>query len=182
MMERACHTCRKLLPPEAFYRNSDRKDGFSSRCKQCMLTASRKWQAEHPERVREINRRSCLKRREHRIQKSRAYYQANTNAMKKRVHDYMKRLKDEAYSKYGGYRCACCGETLEAFLCLHHINNDGHEHRKHVPPSRLYKWLKDNSYPQIMQVLCYNCNIGMKVNKGICPHLKAAYGLKVEER
>ncbi len=81
-------------------------------------------------------------------------------------------LKDQAYKNYGGYKCACCGETELIFLSIDHINNDGAEHRKAIGNStyKLYKWLKENDYPKGFQILCMNCNWGKKRNKGVCPH------------
>jgi hypothetical protein len=79
-------------------------------------------------------------------------------------------LKDAAYAAYGGYTCACCGETTKAFLTIDHVNNDGAEHRKTVSPSRLYTWLRNHQYPEGFQVLCMNCNFGKARNGGVCPH------------
>jgi hypothetical protein len=76
--------------------------------------------------------------------------------------------KDRAFAGYGGYVCACCGETTAEFLSLDHINNDGAEHRrKH---RHTYRWIVKNDFPPIFQVLCYNCNIGRFNNGGVCPH------------
>ncbi len=81
-----------------------------------------------------------------------------------------RKLKDAAYAVYGGYRCNCCGETIEAFLSLDHVNNDGAEHRRTVDRRGLYKWMKKHGYPEGFQVLCMNCNFGKARNGGICPH------------
>ena len=34
----------------------------------------------------------------------------------------------------------------------------------------MYGWLRRNSYPEGFQVLCHNCNLGKKINGGVCPH------------
>ncbi len=69
-------------------------------------------------------------------------------------------------------KCKCCGESIERFLTIDHINNDGREHRKTNNEARknLYKWLIKNNYPDGFQVLCYNCNCGKALNNGVCPH------------
>src|SRR5690348_1104353 len=74
---------------------------------------------------------------------------------------------------YGGYRCACpgCSETIEAFLSLDHIHNDGAAHRKVINRRKLYVWLRNEGYPAGFQVLCMNCNFGKARNGGTCPHL-----------
>jgi hypothetical protein len=85
------------------------------------------------------------------------------------------------YSKTPIPSCACCGETIEAFLTLSHPNNDGNEHRRmiarkmHLSEGRgvpLVTWLIQNKFPEDgyrIIVECFNCNCGRKRN-GICPH------------
>lgn len=86
------------------------------------------------------------------------------------------RLRAETYEKYGGARCACCGETEMAFLTLDHVNGGGNRHRKEIGGSgsgsgeKIYRWLRDQNYPPGFQVLCWNCNCGRSMNGGICPH------------
>lgn len=80
-------------------------------------------------------------------------------------------LKDEIYAAYGGYVCACCGETVRAFLSIDHVNNDGAEHRKVSDRRKLYWWLKKHGFPSGFQVLCMNCNFGKARNNGVCPHV-----------
>ena len=84
------------------------------------------------------------------------------------------RIKMEVFSHYSeGYVvCACCGEDGIDFLTLDHIENDGAVKRKNGEPlgSGLYRYLIKNNYPSGFQVLCWNCNCGKRINKGICPH------------
>jgi hypothetical protein len=79
-------------------------------------------------------------------------------------------VKDEVFNHYGGYVCECCGESIKKFLTIDHINNDGKEHRKELGSRIIYKWLKQNGFPEGFQVLCFNCNCGRQLNGGICPH------------
>ena len=86
-------------------------------------------------------------------------------------------LKREVYEAYGGFVCACCGETNPGFLTLDHINNDGNIHRRtlgrgdvRVGSVMMFKALKDAGFPPGFQVLCYNCNMGKARNGGVCPH------------
>ena len=86
---------------------------------------------------------------------------------------YRGRIKLEALQTYGGAYCHCCGENNVQFLTLDHINNDGNKHRRKGGrwyPS--YSNLRAAGYPNEppLQVLCYNCNNGKRVNGGICPH------------
>lgn len=79
-------------------------------------------------------------------------------------------LKRSAFERYGN-RCACCGETESAFLTIDHVNNDGAKHRKEIGTTSLdlYRWLRNNNYPDGFQLLCANCHLA-KTYLGICPH------------
>lgn len=72
-----------------------------------------------------------------------------------------------------GRECACCGESIDLFLTIDHINNDGAEHRKRdlygIGGNVLYRWLVRKSFPPGFQTLCYNCNMA-RAHHGICPH------------
>lgn len=86
---------------------------------------------------------------------------------------YRKRLKDEVYAAYGGYICVCCGESNPLFLTLDHVKNDGNIHRKQIGNRGgigIYVWLRKHRFPPGIQVLCWNCNQGKRLNHGICPH------------
>ena len=39
-----------------------------------------------------------------------------------------------------------------------------------VGGTKFYRWLKRNNFPEGFQVLCFNCNCGKEINKGVCPH------------
>lgn len=82
------------------------------------------------------------------------------------------KLKAAVYAAYGGYVCACCGETEPHFLSIDHINNDGYRHRKETGAGwTFFSWLAKNGFPPGFQVLCMNCNHGKMRNGGICPHV-----------
>ena len=92
---------------------------------------------------------------------------------KERAKGFRLMLKKDIYDHYGRI-CMCCGENNEKFLTLDHINNDGFIERK----SGEYRgggisfhiWLRKKKYPSHIQILCWNCNSGKRVNNGICPH------------
>lgn len=83
-------------------------------------------------------------------------------------------LRETVFKAYGGYKCACCGETEPLFLTIDHVNNDGAEMRQNGTHSRggtqFYQWLRKNNFPEGFQVLCMNCNLGKHRNGGVCPH------------
>lgn len=81
--------------------------------------------------------------------------------------------KEAAYNAYGGYKCACCGETEIAFLSIDHVHNDGAEHKRQNnirTGEQMYRWLARNKFPPGFQVLCMNCQWGKRNNNGVCPH------------
>lgn len=69
---------------------------------------------------------------------------------------------------YGG-KCACCGEAEPIFLELDHINNDGTNYSKNIR-QELTAWAIRHDYPNMLQLLCCNCNRGKYLNGGVCPH------------
>jgi len=82
-------------------------------------------------------------------------------------------VRDDVYAAYGGYRCACCGETERHFLSIDHVNNDGAVHKRDcrlATGEQVYRWIKRNGFPSGFQVLCMNCQWGKRNNGGICPH------------
>lgn len=70
-----------------------------------------------------------------------------------------------------GNKCVCCGETQNEFLAIDHMNGGGNKHRKEV--RHVYRWIKNNGFPDGFQVLCHNCNMA-KGFYGECPHKKYA--------
>jgi hypothetical protein len=89
---------------------------------------------------------------------------------------YRDKLKLDALKAYSNndVKCACCGEREIDFLCLDHINDNGSEERKNnkYGLAGIFKWLKKNNYPKDagLQVLCSNCNMSKRINRGICIH------------
>lgn len=81
--------------------------------------------------------------------------------------------KIEVIEYYGG-KCSCCGEDRIEFLCLDHVNNDGHMHKQNghrFGGYNLYaKLIRENFHTEFeLQVLCHNCNAA-KAGYGYCPH------------
>lgn len=118
----------------------------------------------------------CLQKR------SNKYAACGDNAKEKRRNQaaaIRHERKVRVLQRYGG-RCVCCGEVEPIFLSLDHIDGGGNEHRRQIgnnPDSRcgssstqFYKWVEKNGYPDILQVLCHNCNMGKHLNGGVCPH------------
>lgn len=67
--------------------------------------------------------------------------------------------------------CACCGYDDLRFLSLDHIYTRKHvsEKEKRLGGRMLWKYVKENGFPSMYQVMCYNCNIA-KGTSQYCPH------------
>ncbi len=141
-------------------------------CKDCNAAYMRDWNARNREKVRSQKREDYHKKRQD---------PEWVESEKKRGREFWYNLKHEVFLAYGGARCACCGETEEAFLSIDHIFNDGAKHRLEISKplkngkgrtGGILAWLKKNHFPAGFQILCMNCNFGKSKNGGICPHKK----------
>lgn len=86
---------------------------------------------------------------------------------------YYDKCRVTVFEHYGD-ECACCGEDIEAFLSIDHINNDGHlevwPSGRRISGRQLYQKIIKNDFPSTYQLLCMNCNFGKRMNNGFCPH------------
>lgn len=145
-----CPKCKMMLPLHLFHKDSAKKSGLRSYCKQCVSKRQKQWHIENYDKIKERRKLWPSRTTEH--------------TRKKR-----QELKAELITHYGNGKCVCCGETEIMFLSIDHTNGDGCKHLKHIGYN-LYFWLKKNNYPEGFQVLCFNCNRGKYLNNGICPH------------
>lgn len=112
------------------------------------------------------------------------YYEANADEIRRKKREAAKRKVDSIRARcveaYGG-ECACCGDGRVYFLTFDHVNNDGAEHRRELfggdrptgrPKGSTYtflRWLVNNGFPAMIQLLCANCQLGKVRNGGSCP-------------
>jgi hypothetical protein len=68
-----------------------------------------------------------------------------------------RRATEQAIKIYGG-KCVC-GESNPLFLNLDHKDNNGAKHRRDIGSVMLAVWARQNGYPDILQLLCDNCNL-----------------------
>ena len=169
LTSKKCNRC-KADKPLADFHKGDCSHGRQPRCKECQKAATYEWREKNPARFAAHGKASRERHRDKRNAACRADYVRNRDKRIAGQKAYARALKDRAYAAYGGYVCACCGETEISFLSIDHINNDGHEHRKTVKGSAILHWLRDNNYPSGFQILCMNCQFGRKHNNGTCPH------------
>ena len=151
-----CTQCGETKGLTDFYvrrRNNGRPSRSypSPECKECLKARVREWR-ETKRTPEQVNR-----------------WKSNRRAKKARI-------KMAVFAAYGGFICACCGETESAFLTIDHVWNDGASWRRATLGSRLatgwrtYVWLFKHGFPAGFQVLCMNCNFGKRINGGECPH------------
>jgi hypothetical protein len=162
-----CPACETNKLTSEFYTVKTRKDGFSHKCKECLYKISQTPSALKAKK--EYAERNKLK-----IKKWQAKWRKdNLDYKRKRDRQYKLNLKIDIINHYGG-KCACCGETEIDFLAIDHTNGDGCKHRREIGigGTNTYCWLKRNNFPEGFRVLCHNCNWGIHVNNGICPHKK----------
>jgi hypothetical protein len=131
------------------------------------------------ERQRNRSSVACDKCQQKRVAATKQkWVETNRSAKNKQSREYYARCKAAALAYYsnGSMRCACrsCPETMQEFLTIDHVNNDGAEHRKKNPAAiSLAPWLVSHGFPEGYQVLCFNCNIAKGIN-GRCPHEQVA--------
>lgn len=67
-------------------------------------------------------------------------------------------------SHYSTDLCCCqCGENRIWVLQLDHKNGHGNKHRLSVGHTiKMYRWIINNDYPPLFQVLCANCNFSKR--------------------
>lgn len=160
-----CPRCGKVKSIDDFYKIQTRPKGISHKCKQCISELNKtpnykktrsayiqknvskykqwqkQWDARHPIQRKEIDRRSRLRR------------------------------KQKVIKHYGG-QCSCCGEKILDFLAIDHINGGGTQERNKLKMggNGIYLYIIRENFPQGFRVLCHNCNWGVHVNHGVCPH------------
>jgi len=107
---------------------------------------AKEWRMAHPQRYREIQRKS--------------YYKHREKTLKRRVNWYQS-LKEEVLTYYGGGRLACvkCGFNNKYALTLDHINGNGARERLMLGKrgDTIYRYVKRNNWPAGYQTLCMNC-------------------------
>lgn len=158
-------------------------------CRECVNRKKREYKQrthdqslERQRRYRELHREEIEARRKEwdakrRSQMTPEQLLEHKAHLAKIVRDGHERLREQTFAAYGGWKCACCGETQRDFLTIDHINNDGGKLRKAGTYGKqgvggifMYRWLRKNGFPEGFQVLCMNCQVGKARNKGVCPH------------
>jgi hypothetical protein len=133
----------------------------------------RLWRQKNPEKYSVYHKRYRNEHRDKLKMYGKEYYSNRLGHYR----DLRQVLKREVLKIYGGV-CRCCGEDRVEFLTIHHVDNNGAEHRLKVwgdvrrgGGTTFYYWLRRNGYPSGFEVLCFNCNCALGFY-GYCPHQK----------
>jgi len=86
------------------------------------------------------------------------------------------RTKIAVLKKYsnGRPKCACCGESKYEFLSIDHIVPQKGYYKEAGGENLYSKLLKIPTQKKHYQILCYNCNMGKRLNRD-CPHKKSQF-------
>lgn len=170
-MTKVCSKCLSVKPLVDFYAaKNGSTDGKMRHCKKCQNAMTARWVSENRERKRQLDTEWRAENHAKTVGYQRAHYQRNKERKRKAALEYHYKYKDAVFAAYGGYICACCGETERQFLCIDHVRNDGADHRRKIGRRVIYQWIALNGFPPGFQVLCANCNLGKQLNGGLCPH------------
>ncbi len=143
-----CHITQNL---DNFSKDSDKRDGLSSSCRDC----------------RKIHRLEHLDAYKARDKK---YYSTHVEQQSLYAKNRHLSIKKDVVLKYGGH-CECCGIDRIEFMAIDHINGGGSEMRKDASMrgARFYRRLHKNPVSSEFRVLCHNCNVSLGMY-GYCPH------------
>ena len=146
-----CIKCGVILTEENWYFSYKKKCFYI--CKECHRKSNKKWNQDNMDKHNQSNRESNH------------------------------RLTNEVIDAYGG-KCKCCGETRREFLSIDHIDGNGNKQKREIgvrDSAGLYRWLRQNNYPEGFQVLCFNCNMG-KRNYSVCPYNEKIFEKEFEAK
>ncbi len=146
---KTCYKCKKIKVYSDFSKDTNRKDGHSSLCRNCKSIYSRLYSAENKERILEYKRKWTRLNKDRVAEYAKKYHLYNIN--KRREKALMKSYGitlnqyDEMFSNQNGV-CLICNEP---------------ETRKYK--GKLMPLSVDHSHKteEVRGLLCSNCNLGI---------------------
>lgn len=90
------------------------------------------------------------------------YKSKHKNKINEQNRKYYQKLLSMVIKGYGG-ECLFCKENNPDMLVLHHVNEDGKEHRKEEGKTghAIYRWIIENDFPDEIVLLCANCHLAL---------------------
>lgn len=177
---KTCNVCRKSMELSNFHKCRANSDGHTRTCKKCAIEYSRNRYSEKRDFCREQQNNKNRTRIKNGLcgrcgntignDSTTNYYCSRCSLLhKKAAKESRESYRRKALEHYG-HQCRCCGENNIKFLTFDHIDGGGSKHRREIRGVWFGKWLCDNGFPNTVQVLCFNCNMGKAINNGVCPH------------
>jgi len=152
-------------------KNREAAARYRERNRETVNQRMRDWREANRDKAREQSREWRNKKIREGTPEEVAALRAAESEKSKSLH---RKCKDQVFAAYGGYKCACCGETEPMFLTIDHVHNNGNIERKAKLYSGngtgFYQYIRKQNFPEGYQVLCMNCNTGKHRNGGVCPH------------
>ena len=136
-----------------------------------------RWRAEHPELVREYERRWRQRMKQERpgeyarmLARNRLYLDGWRIENRYRMEKAKFRQFKTTIDLLGG-KCAMCGTTDLRVLTVDHINGGGNRSRERLK-NNVYRVISSGRLPITgLQCLCFNCNCGVKRREWLVPFL-----------
>ena len=179
---KTCGRCKESKPLDAFPLATTKPGGRGIWCRECHAEAARVARAAKRDGTYVDGRNARKQSEEERRAKRKAweaanaasmaayqrqYRQENKEALQAAKRGYYDRVRADGIAAYGG-ACACCGESVDRFLTLDHIDGRAGEAYR-LTGKKAWARLKRLGWPEGYQVLCFNCNCA-KGAYGTCPH------------
>lgn len=156
--------------------------------------ACKKYRANNPDKLKELNREWRAKNPEYGKKKYAALTREKKNEYLAKMKEKYKgewgethratakrsrmKVKREVIEAYGGV-CKCCEEDRIEFLSIDHVHGGGKKHIESLKIGRgfqFYTYLRTNNFPDKdkLRVLCMNCNFALGII-GYCPHQRPRF-------
>lgn len=149
-----CTKCKRKLTRGLFFRDIQKSDRLTSRCKDC---------------VREQTIITYENRREKALEYSRKYYTENKGKQIERQRMIRKKIITEIFGLLGD-KCTICGFENKVALQIDHIHGKGYKHRK-ISGGGMNYYKQIKAKIEDYQMLCANCNfiegVRLKYRKSI---------------
>lgn len=168
---KTCKSCNRIKQDSLFTKRRISKDGLRAICTKCSRIYNKKYYLENIERYIKYREKNSEQRKNN----WKEWYKLNAVEVRRKQNERSKVKRYIVIKHYsrGENKCNCCNESNIMFLTVDHIYNNGNSHRKEIGSKSgqdTYRWLIKNNFPEGFQILCFNCNLGKSINKGICPH------------
>jgi 5-methylcytosine-specific restriction endonuclease McrA len=127
---KVCAKCKSEKPLSDYHKDSYKKDGLSSYCKPCRISASGQWSAANPEKRKHIRDQWAQENPEKLKESFKKYRESNNGKTRTATHNWMAKKRDggtlspglvnRLYVLQRG-KCVCCGLPLGDGYQVDHI-------------------------------------------------------------